>query len=449
MALKLVVRLVDWATWDRRLAGGRFVAGWDVMTEFEEAFMPMEHDPSIAGRHKPVPTTNLDLMDPVLVHDPWPAMRALRELGPVLWHESLSRWLVTSERATRTVLTQYTRFTVQDTIVSELFGRDAFIAVDDRAQHDALRNVWSDAFRPRGLAALRPWVENMVGDLWAPLAGRLQAGERVDLVAGYCRTIPTLVIAQLMGVPEDALPDIVRWSDALAASTDTYARPEAQLRARALRQEAQAALAQFILVLIGERRKCPGEDLISALIQSPPGRALPDELLMQNIRQLLFAGNETTAKWLAQIFVVYGEQPDVRRRLCKDPGLIRNANEEVLRWQAVVGTVVRRVTGGPIQLEGIELADGDGITCVLAAANRDPARHKEPDRFEMQRELHSQLGFGVGLHHCLGAMLARMEAEIAVKTLLATTPDYEIAAPYTYGSLSMRGPLPVVIEACV
>jgi cytochrome P450 len=394
---------------------------------------------------KTAPTTRLDIAGEALAADPWPALRALREQGPVVWHETLGRWLITTDREVRESLVNYERFTIKGTTQEELFGPDAFAAMDDRRRHDELRQVWAAAFRPKGLLALRPAVQAIVDELLAPVVERLRGGEAVDLSAAVCRPLPTRVIALMMGVPQEAIPDVVRWSDAMATGNPAYFTEEQARRARAAREDGKAALADYLGRLIAERRARPQGDLISLLVHSPAGGGASEEPLIANIRQLLFGGNETTAKWLGHLFVTYAEAAEVRRELAVDRSLVVAANEEVMRWQTVVGALVRRVRGGPMVVAGVELADGDEVTCVTAAANRDPARYADPDRFDIHRPFQPNLGFGVGLHNCLGAPLARLEAELAVTSLIEAVPDFAIAAPYGYSYMPLRGPSPVVV----
>lgn len=393
------------------------------------------------------PTTRTDIASAQLAADPWPALRDLREQGPVVWHETFGRWIVTSDRAVRKVLSDFNRFTVEGTVVEDLFGADAFISMDDRRRHDQLRNVWVEAFRKQGLDRLRPVLEDIVAELADPVAERLRAGEAVDVGQAICRPLPTMVIALMMGVPEGAIPDVVRWSDAMASGSGTYLSEANAAAVRQAREDAKTGLADFLGELLISARSASSDNLVGKLAASEPGRALPDACLVQNLRQLLFAGNETTAKWLANLFVAYAEHPGVRRELIEDRALIPAANDEVMRWQTVVGTVVRKVRGGAIELAGNELADGDGITCLLGGANRDPTRYDDPDRFDIHRPAQPNLGFGVGFHNCLGSVLAKVEAEIAVNAALDRFPDFHAAAPYVYSSLSLRGPLPVIIAA--
>jgi len=163
-----------------------------------------------------VPTTALDLMSDATASDPWPLLREVRELGPVVWHTGYKRWIITTDRAVRKVASDFRNFTVEGTSAADLFGADAFISSDDRAYHDPLRDVWMPAFRKQGLDQLRPTLQTMVDGLIKPLAERLRSGETVELSSALCRPLPTMVIAAMMGVPDAMQADVVRWSDTMA-----------------------------------------------------------------------------------------------------------------------------------------------------------------------------------------------------------------------------------------
>lgn len=391
------------------------------------------------------PTTRIDIAGDATAADPWPLLKALREQGPVVWHTDFNRWLVTTDRANRKLLTDFRRYTVEGTTVEDLFGADAFISMDDRRRHDDLRNIWAESFRRQGLDLLMPALRQTVDTLLDPVAERLEAGEAVDVTSALCRPLPTMVICLMMGLPQDGIADVVRWSDAMAAGGGTYLTGDEAVLAKAAREDAKASLADYLVALLHERRAAPGDDIISTLARSDAGRALSDAQLVQNLRQLLFAGNETTAKWLAQIMVTYAERPEIQRELAGERALIPTANDEVMRWQTVVGTLVRRVRGGSIDLMGTVLEDGDDITLLLGAANRDPERYADPDSFDIHRPALPNLGFGVGFHNCLGSVLAKTEAEMAVNGLFDRIDGFTMAAPYGFSSLSLRGPMPVVI----
>lgn len=400
----------------------------------------------IAADSADLPETDFDIMDPAVAADPWPHLRALREAGPVVRHGGYGRWLITTDRATRKVLTNFRQFSVRGTSLETLFGSDSFIAMDDRHGHDSLRNVWAYAFRPSGVAGLRARVGDIVAELLAPLKERLLAGESVDLSDQFCRALPTTVIGRMMGVPDEVLPLIVEWSDAMVAGGTAYHLSPAQAEAlHRSREEAKTSLADYLKSQIDYRRRHPGEDLISAIAVSDVARGMSDDQIVPNLRQLFFAGNETTARWLGHIIVTLGERAELQREVAEDRGLVVQANDEVLRWQGVIGTTPRKVWGGPVVLEGVELPEGAELTCLTTAANRDPVRYADPDTLDIHRPYQPSLAFGMGFHVCLGQALAKMEAESAVNALLDLARPFHVAAPYTYSTLPVRGPGPVTI----
>lgn len=391
------------------------------------------------------PVTNINIIGEEFADNPWPALKALREQGPVVWHKGYQRWLITTDRDIRKVALNSDRFTVEGTVVEDLFGADAFIAMDDRARHNDFRGVWAESFRPQAMASLRGDVAEIIAELIKPVAEKFHSGEAVNISLALCRPLPTMVIALMMGVPRERLSDIVQWSDALAGGSTSYVDEASKQQIIENREQAKTALADYMLELLKQRRQSPGSDLISLIAREAATKKFPDQQIVQNLRQLLFAGNETTAKWLDHIFLTYGQYTDARREITADRSLIRGANEEVMRWQGVVGTLPRKVRGGAIVVAGVELGDGDDVSCVLASGNRDAARYQNPDEFDLHRIASPNLGFGVGMHNCLGANLARLEAEMVVNALFDVIPDYEISAAYHYSSLPLRGPAPVTI----
>ena len=157
-------------------------------------------------------------------------------------------------------------------------------------------------------------------------------------------------------------------------------------------------------------------------------------------RQLLFAGNETTAKWLGHIVATLGQQPEVREELASQPSLIPAALEEVMRWQGVTQVLPRSVKKDDFVIEGVALPRGAEVLLLLGAAGRDPERYDDPDRFDIHREPRPHLAFGFGLHSCLGAVLARMEAYEVTHLLLERLPRFSVRSPIQYGNFSLRGP---------
>ncbi|MDG2001984.1 MAG: cytochrome P450 [Novosphingobium sp.] len=402
-----------------------------------------KHDTAAAA--PPAPVTTLDIIGEAIADDPYPMLAELRGLGPVVWHEGYGSWLVTTDRAIRKVLTDQARFTVEGTVLEDLFGSNAFISTDDRHRHDSLRNVFAEAFRQASLDRLRPRIAAMLDDLLAPIVERLQDGESVNIDETLCRPLPARVIGALMGVEDEMLGDVMGWADGMVEGGSVYLDKQEAEKRMSVAENAKASLSAYLIGRMEYRRASPGDDLVSMLVSAEAARGIADEHLVENLRQLLFAGNETTAKWLANIFITYGEFPDVRRELVADPSLIMAANDEVMRWQNPIGTIMRKVRGGPVEMGGVTLAEGDAVSLVLTSGNRDPARYVDPDRFDIHRETKPNLGFGVGLHNCLGLMLAKVEAEVAVRGFLCRIPDYVIAAPCHYSPVPVRGPSPVTI----
>jgi cytochrome P450 len=332
-------------------------------------------------------------------------------------------------------------------VTGAFFGEDAFIAIDDKARHDALRNVWSVAFRRDTLQALVAYIRNLATEMLTPLAARLRDGETVDLVPGLCRHLPAYVIAHMLGVPPEMRPEIVRWSDLMAASTALgydidFETDPAWLAG----QRAKRELAAYLIEQIRHRRKSPGNDLISQIVHSKIGASLSEEAIVINTRQLLFAGNETTANWLSHIALILARRPEIRREMAADRGIIPAAVEEMLRWEAVVQTLPRTVYDGDATIGDVTLPDGAPVVLLIGGANRDPERYADADRLDIARERQASLSFGYGMHSCLGVTLGRLEAAETTSVLLDLLPEYALADRVTYTGFNLRGPatLPVV-----
>ena len=384
----------------------------------------------------------IDLYGPAAAQNPWPLVEAIRAPGPVVWLDDVRRWAVTSDKLCRRILMNFERFTVEDQGRGpRLFGPEAFISMDDKDRHDALRGVWSVAFQRASLEALRPVIADVADRLIDGIEGPLRDGEAADAMAGLCRDLPAYVIAHMLGVPADMRPKVVEWSDKMGAVASI---PPGQYRddnpTWVTANGALNALADYLLDQIAYRRTHPGEDLISQIVHSEVGKSLSDLAIMENSRQLLFAGNETTAKWLGHCMVVFAKHPDVLAQIGADRDLVPNAIEEVIRWEPVVGLTFRTLRGGDFDLDGVEIKDGQRLLVLTAAAGRDPERYPDPGRFDIHRELKANLGFGYGMHSCLGVTLARLETQITLGRVLDRMANFELAGEVTYSSYVLRGP---------
>lgn len=384
------------------------------------------------------PGLDIDLYAPEIVADPWPVLARIREAGPLVWNEQ-GYWMTGQDRLCRQILSQPDTLG-QEGLIASLFGEEAFISIDERALHNGLRNVWVSAFGRSGVDALVPVVHKVVGGMLDRVEEELRAGDEVDIVAALCRALPAYVIAHMMGVPEDTIPTVIEWSDLMANATSggfpiDYDNDPAWLAS----ERAKGELAAFLIEQMRYRRSHPGEDLVSQIVHSEVGATLSEQAMMVNLRQLLFAGNETTSNWLGHIMVTLGERLDDRRALRDDPTLLPAAVEEVLRWQGVTQVLPRGVKQAAV-VAGQELPAGAEVILLLGAAGRDPERYDRPDQFDIRREAKPHLAFGFGLHSCLGAVLARMEAREVASAVLDRLPEYRLARPVAYGNFSLRGP---------
>jgi cytochrome P450 len=394
-----------------------------------------------------IPRVDIDLYDPALVDDPWPVLARIRELGDLVWNEQ-GYWVTGRDRICRQAFSQFAALN-HGGFIESFFGSEAFIVIDERARHNALRDVWVAAFGHNGIEKLVPVVRALIDELLAPVLDTLRSGQSCDLFASLCRPLPAQVIAHMMGVSGEMTATVTRWADDMARATIggfpiDYANDPWWLAS----ERAKAELAEFLLAQLDFRRRTPGDDLISALVRSETARDLSDAAMMVNVRQLLFAGNETTSNWLGHIVATFGDYQAEWRRMGKDRALVPAAVEEVLRWQGVTQVMMRRVGADGATLAGQRLSPGDELVMLLGAAGRDPERYPRPDAFEIDREAPPHLAFGYGLHTCLGAILARMEAREVTNALLDALPAYCLAEPVSYHNFSLRGPVtvPVMLE---
>jgi cytochrome P450 len=387
---------------------------------------------------------DVDLYCPDAVRDPWPRIERLRRRGPVVWNERVQHWMVTSDRLVRKTLLDYERFSLTG-VTAPFFGDAAFIAIDDRERHDALRGVWSVAFQRGTLERLEALIAEIADRMLDAVEARLRGRETVEAADAYCRDLPAYVIAHMLGASAGMRPKIVEWSDRMGAAGGVP-NVDRETDPRWLSSEAaKADLAAFLFEQISHRRRHAGDDLISQIVHSEVGRDLSDEAIMQNARQLLFAGNETTAKWLGHIVVTLGARPAERAALVADPSLIPAAVEEIMRWEPVVQRIPR-IVAVDAEIGGTSVLEGDQVLLLTGAANRDPERYEHPDRLDIRRAPKAHLGFGYGMHSCLGVTLARIEAKVATARLLARLPDYRLAGPVEYGAFGLRGPVTVPIS---
>jgi cytochrome P450 len=310
----------------------------------------------------------------------------------------------------------------------------------DGARHRRLRALVAKAFTPRRVVALRPAIEAIVDDLLDRVASR---GE-MDLVSDFAAPLPAIVIADLLGIPAADHDRFRAWSDDLVQILDPFSGREGLAPPKRATRE----LAAYFQPLLADRRRAPRDDLLSAMIAAEEdGEKLAEEELVALASLLLAAGHETTTNLLGNAVLLLLRHPGERRRLQNDASLLPSAVEECLRFDPPVQLTDRAVVA-PTELAGIRLEPGTIVAALLASANRDADRFPDPERFDISRADNAHLSFGLGNHFCLGAALARLEAQAALSGLLRHFPDFDgpMEPPAYKPSIVLRGPTAVPLR---
>jgi cytochrome P450 len=295
---------------------------------------------------------------------------------------------------------------------------ESFISMD-APDHTRLRRLVQRGFTPKAIAAHQLLIEQVAADLADATAGR----RVVDLVDDFARPLPMRVITTLIGVPSDDVVMFERWGDVLVTALD---RPRSLREAVAL-HETLAEMDRWFRALVAQRRREPGDDLVSVLAEAADGEALTDDELVSTLSLLLVAGFETTVNLIGTGTATLIAHRDQLAQLAADPAAhIATTVEEALRYECPVQYTFRRTTG-PIEVApGRVVPAGSEVVTVLATANRDPEVFEHPDRFDITRaNARKHLAFVTGPHACLGGALARMEAATAWTTLLTAFPDVD------------------------
>jgi hypothetical protein len=380
--------------------------------------------------------------------DPYPFLHALRAHDPVYFSRVLRGWILTRYTDVVAVL-QSPGFSVERQR-SNIFRRLAplqnldpdfsqallrILLMVDAPDHTRLRGLVSKAFTPRMVERLRPRIEGIVGELLDGIEGR----DEIDLIETLAYPLPVVVIAEMLGVPAEDRVQLKRWSDHLATVLDPLQAEDGMSPV----QRSFGELREYLRPILADRRREPRDDLISALVTvEEQGQVLTEAELVSLAMLLLAAGNETTTNLIGNAFVALLRHPDERRRLQSDPTLIRSAVDEFLRYDSPV-QATDRVALRDCEVGGKAVRAGQIVAVSLAAANRDPEQFPDPDRLDVARGDSRVLSFGHGAHFCLGAALARLEAQAAIAGFLARFPDFDGGTDGLEWkrSIVLRGPL--------
>ncbi len=403
--------------------------------------------PSETKQEPAVVTAEFNPFAPGMLANPYDMYRAMREQDPIHWSEMMESWVLTRYDDIDAVLTDsrfsadrtraQTRFAQMMKEQQEQFGpmsNAQTMLTSDPPDHTRLRRLVSKAFTPRAVENLRPRIQQIVDYLLVEAAER---GE-FDVVHDLAYPLPVIVIAEMLGVPPEDRHRFKEWSDTVVATLGgPFTPPEVMEAGRVAIDE----LAKYLGNVIAERRAEPRNDLVSGLIASEEGgQVLSEEEIFSTCILLLIAGNETTTNLIGSSMLALFRNPDQMERLRNEPSLISSAVEELLRYTGPVhGT--GRVPKQDVKVAGHTFHEGEMVFTLVAAGNRDPSHYANPEKLDVTRNPTDHLAFGDGIHFCLGAPLARAEAQISIGSLLQRFPKLRLLDedPEWGGTFIIRG----------
>ncbi len=363
-----------------------------------------------------------DLSSDAVRADPYATYERLRRKDPVHYSRLAGGWVLTRYEDAQAVLLDHHRFSNMQGRSD--YGQDASMLDLDPPDHTRLRSLVSKAFTPRTVAQQEPRVQQIVDELLEA------AGEQdhLDLIEVLAFPLPVIVIAEMIGVPTEDLEQFKEWSNAIVLSLEP-ARSDEQVRRF---RRASEELYEYFEGIIAQRREAPKDDLISALLEAEDeGDKLSHLELLATLELLLVAGNETTRNLIGNGMLALLRNPHEMERLREDPSLLDTAIDELLRYDSPVQLDGRHLLED-VEIGGKQLWAGAQVVAAVGAANRDPAAFSNPEKLDVGREERSHISFGRGIHFCLGAPLALLEARIAFATILKKFSSIRLSAEPEY-----------------
>lgn len=362
--------------------------------------------------------------------DPYPMFARLRQSQPVMRAEFMNRiaWVLTKYDDCVAVLKDAETYSSRSNAeVGKIMGRTV-IEMDSK-EHTRHRALVQRVFVPKGLDGLEPALVQMVDEILDQLAGN----RRADLVTQFTERFPVQVMAHLVGIPRADYPQFQKWAIDIVGFARDYPRGYA----------AAAAVREYLLPIIAERRRRPADDVISTLVAGTvEAQGLSDEDVVSFLRLLIPAGAETTFRLIGNMLFALLTERERWERVHADRTLVPWAIEETLRWETSI-LMVSRQTNREVEFRGVTIPADQTLSVVVASANRDEEHYGRPDLFDLDRRADDHLAFGFGRHHCLGYHLARLEARLALTALLDRFPglrlDPAVPSP-TITGLAFRSP---------
>ncbi|HEY0739442.1 MAG TPA: cytochrome P450 [Herpetosiphonaceae bacterium] len=389
------------------------------------------------------------------LENPYPLFAEARQTAPVFYSPIFNLWCIARYRDVRAALMDPQRFSskflirtpynapaeVTD-VLSQAYPEEQILVNEDPPDHSRTRHLVNQAFAPRRIYGMEPKIKAITDQLVDRFIGAGQA----DVIAELAAPLPLAVIAALMGLPTDDLDQIKRWTEDLIMLTSTESSPERQIAGA----HGSVAFQRYLAAQIAERRQAPSDDLLSTLTQFSfeNGERWTDSQLISLLISVIFAGHETTTNLIGNMLLHIFQPPGLWQRIQAEPDRVPDVIEETLRIDTPVRSMFR-VTTEAVTLGGATIPAGAQVLLLFGAANRDDEMFAEPERFDIDRPNKEQhLGFGRGIHFCVGAALARLEARIAITALAERIPSARLAPGYrpTYlPSLLHRGPQQVLL----
>ncbi|MFZ0547970.1 MAG: cytochrome P450 [Candidatus Promineifilaceae bacterium] len=379
-----------------------------------------------------------DVRDPQFRADPYPFYELLQANVPVFYWEEWGVWFLTRYEDCNNLLRdnrlgrgEMSGFPDAERALWEMMAN--WMLVQDPPDHTRLRGLVHKAFTPRIVEQMRDDIQTITDGL----LDEVQDNGRMDIIADLAYPLPVTVIARMFDVPEKDYKLFHGWSNALGRTLDFTDNPDVYSAGTKAAEEFIAYLRD----LVAERRKNLGKDLLSALIQArEAGDSLTEDELFATCTLLLTAGHETTINLIGNGTLALLRHPDQMARLKENPGLMKTAVEELLRYDSPVQATAR-IVYEDVEVGDLTLTPRAQVNFMLGAANRDPARFENPDQLDLGRQPNPHLAFGSGIHYCLGAPLARLEGQIAFTTLLNRMPNLrlETDSPKYRDNFTLRG----------
>jgi len=357
---------------------------------------------------------NLDPIPQVWVDDPHDVYRELREKHPVYHVKERDLWVISRYEDIQMMLRSPERFSSASGVVPSGYAPDSpTIITTDPPSHTAIRKAVSRAFTPKRMAAIEPVIRRLAHDLVATLPA---AGE-IDAFSQFTALLPYQVMAELIGLEPETYAVLQRCGDTIVYSSDVD--PAAM-------DAAGRELMEFLTESCARRRNDPRDDLMSVLLSSTPDDdALAEDEVVALCFLLTLAGTETTTSGMGIALMILDEFAAERSSIVADRSLMATAVDEMMRWDSPVQGL-SRVTTEQITLHGKVIPEGARVHMLFASANRDAAAFEDPDCLDIKRTPNAHLGFGFGIHHCLGASLARTELRVGLDEFLTRFPDYYV-----------------------